>query len=121
MRFIVAVLFSSLLFSESSSVGAAPAQAPERKPGDYSLTADSLSHPETPKGRLEGPFAFHSRLIPHTVRRYWIFVPAQYRAEKPASVLVFQDGQRATNPEGSLRVPTVLENLIQRGDRKSVV
>jgi hypothetical protein len=30
--------------------------------------------------------------------------------------LVFQDGQRATNPEGSLRVPQVLENLIQRGD-----
>jgi enterochelin esterase-like enzyme len=120
MRFIVAVLLSSLLLSQSSPVDAAPAQAPsatpERKPGDYPLTADSLSHPDTPKGRLEGPFAFHSRLIPHTVRRYWIFVPAQYRAEKPASVLVFQDGQRATNPEGSLRVPTVLENLIQRGD-----
>jgi enterochelin esterase family protein len=120
MRFIVAVLLSSLLLSQSSPLDAAPAQtpsaAPERKPGDYPLTADSLPHPDAPKGRLEGPFAFHSRLIPHTVRRYWIFVPAQYRAEKPASVLVFQDGQRATNPEGSLRVPTVLENLIQRGD-----
>ncbi len=30
------------------------------------------------------------------------------------SVLVFQDGQRATNPEGSLRVPQVLENLIAK-------
>ena len=65
---------------------------------------------------LEGPFAFHSRIIPNTVRRYWVFVPAQYVPEKPASVLVFQDGQRATNPEGSLRVPVVLENLIHRGD-----
>jgi hypothetical protein len=46
------------------------------------------------------------------VRKYWIFVPAQYKPSEAASVLVFQDGQRATNPEGSLRVPTVLENLI---------
>jgi enterochelin esterase family protein len=65
---------------------------------------------------LEGPFLFHSRIIANTVRKYWIFVPAQYTPEKPASVLVFQDGQRATNPEGSLRVPVVLENLIHRGE-----
>jgi enterochelin esterase family protein len=32
-----------------------------------------------------------------------IWVPAQYNPKKPANVLVFQDGQRATNPEGSLR------------------
>lgn len=103
---------------QGSFVGthAALAAAIERKPGDYPLTADSLPQPEAPKGRLEGPFTFHSRIIPNTVRRYWIFVPAQYKPEKPASVLVFQDGQRATNPEGSLRVPVVLENLIHRGD-----
>ena len=29
---------------------------------------------------------------------------------------VFQDGQRATNPTGSLRVPQVLENLIHKKD-----
>jgi enterochelin esterase-like enzyme len=87
-----------------------------RKPGDYPLTADSLPRPDAPRGRLEGPFLFHSRIIPNTVRQYWIFVPAQYTPDKPASVLVFQDGQRATNPEGSLRVPVVLENLIARGE-----
>ena len=96
---------------------AAPAtpSASERKPGDYTLTVDSLPQPDAPRGRLEGPFQFKSRIIAGTVRRYWVFVPAQYTPEKPASVLVFQDGQRATNPEGSLRVPTVLENLIHRG------
>jgi hypothetical protein len=93
---------------------AAPSDA-ERKPGDYPLTADSSPQPDAPKGRLEGPFQFKSRIIAGTVRRYWVFVPAQYTPEKPASVLVFQDGQRATNPEGSLRVPVVLENLIHRG------
>ncbi len=87
-----------------------------RKPGTYPLTADSLVQPDVPRGRLEGPFEFRSRIIPGTVRRYWIFVPAQYDATRPASVLVFQDGQRATNPQGSLRIPAVLENLIHRGD-----
>lgn len=85
-------------------------------PTRYELTADSLPQPSVPRGRLEGPFEFRSDIIAGTVRRYWIFVPAQYTPEKPASVLVFQDGQRATNPQGSLRVPTVMENLIHRGD-----
>lgn len=88
--------------------------ATERKPGDYPLTADSLPQPGVPKGTLEGPLEFHSKIIPGTVRRYWIYVPAQYTADKPACVLVFQDGQRATNPEGSLRVPQVMENLIHK-------
>jgi enterochelin esterase-like enzyme len=43
-------------------------------------------------------------------------IPAQYQLSKPASVLVFQDGYRAQNPEGTLRVPYVLENLIAKGE-----
>ena len=41
-------------------------------------------------------------------------MPAQYQADRPANLLVFQDGQRATNPEGALRVPQVLENLVHK-------
>jgi hypothetical protein len=82
----------------------------------YALTADSLLQEGVPRGRLEGPFEFKSKIFAGTVRRYWIFVPAQYNPKKPASVLVFQDGQRATNPEGALRVPTVLENLIHKAE-----
>jgi enterochelin esterase-like enzyme len=81
----------------------------------YALTEDSLVH-NVPHGKLEGPFEFHSKIIAATVRRYWIYVPAQYSNKSPASVLVFQDGQRATNPEGSLRIPTVLDNLIAKKD-----
>src|SRR5688572_23618594 len=72
----------------------------ERKPGDYPLQPDSLVQPGVPRGSLLGPFEFHSRIFAGTVRRYWIHVPAQYDNTKPASVLVFQDGQRATNPQG---------------------
>ena len=49
-----------------------------RRPGEYPLTADSLPQPGVPKGKLEGPFEFHAKAIPGTVRRYWVYVPAQY-------------------------------------------
>jgi hypothetical protein len=92
--------------------GAKPAM---RRPGEYPVSAEALPQEGIPKGRLEGPFEFHSKIIEGTVRRYWIFVPAQYNPKKPANVLVFQDGQRATNPNGPLRLPTVMENLIGKG------
>jgi len=91
------------------------AKAAMRKPGEYPFMADSLPQDGIPKGRLEGPFEFKSQIIAGTVRRYWIWVPAQYNPKKPANVLVFQDGQRATNEKGSLRVPQAMENMIGKG------
>jgi len=88
----------------------------DRKPGEYPLGADSLPQAGVPKGKLEGPFLFRSAVLANTVRQYWVYVPAQYSADRPANVLVFQDGQRATNPTGVLRVPQVLENLIAKKD-----
>lgn len=95
---------------------AAAAQQPQAAAVVYPLGPDSLPKPGVPKGRLEGPFEMRSAILTGTVRRYWVFVPAQYTGSTPANVLVFQDGQRATNPEGSLRVPQVLENLVAAGD-----
>ena len=92
--------------------GAKPAM---RRPGDYPVSAEALPQEGIPKGRLEGPFEFRSSIIAGTVRRYWIFVPAQYNPKNPANVLVFQDGQRATNPNGPLRLNQVMENLIGKG------
>ena len=98
------------------SLRAADSATPPRKPGDYTHGPDSLPQEGVPKGRLEGPFEFRSQIIAGTVRRYWIYVPAQYTADKPACLLVFQDGQRATNPapDAQLRVPQVMENLIHK-------
>jgi enterochelin esterase family protein len=87
-------------------------QPPQKK--TYKLGPDSLPQQGVPQGKLEGPMLFKSKVFDGTVRQYWVYVPAQYRADKPACVLVFQDGQRATNPKGMLRVPTVLDNLIHR-------
>jgi enterochelin esterase family protein len=83
-------------------------------PAKYALGPDSLPQKDAPKGRLEGPTLFKSRVIKDTVRKYWVHVPAQYTGEKPACVLVFQDGARAINPNSVLRVPQVLDNLIAK-------
>ncbi len=85
-------------------------------PAEQALLPEPYPQGGIPKGELKGPFDFHSQIITGTVRQYWVFVPAQYEASTPASVLVFQDGYRAINPNGSLRVPEVLENLIAEGE-----
>jgi enterochelin esterase-like enzyme len=108
-------LIAACVVAASVLSAQAPQSAPgPRQPGTYTLGPDSLPQEGVPKGRLEGPLLFRSQIIPNTVRRYWVYVPAQYTPGKPANVLVFQDGQRATNPTGGLRVPQVLENLVHK-------
>jgi hypothetical protein len=70
------------------------------------------AHATPSASRLEGPFELHSRIYPGTVRRYWVQVPAGYDPARPPNLLLFQDGQRAVNPTGSLRVPAVLDALM---------
>jgi enterochelin esterase-like enzyme len=57
-----------------------------------------------------------SRVFPGTTRRYWVYVPAQYVASEPASVMVFQDGRMYLDAEGEIRAPIVFDNLIRRGE-----
>ncbi len=104
---------------------AAPVCAQDKPPADkpkpdtpekktYKLGPDSLPQDGVPQGKLEGPFLFKSKVFEGTVRKYWVYVPEQYKADKAACVLVFQDGGRAINPKGALRVPTVMDNLIHK-------
>lgn len=80
----------------------------------YELGDDSKTQAGVPQGKLEGPFLFQSKIISNTIRKYWISVPAQYDPKSPACLLVFQDGARAINPNGVIRVPQVLDNLIAK-------
>ena len=103
MRFLFAILFVVVAARPADAQVDTKPPAPDqeqRKPGPYTLGADSLEQPGVPKSQLLGPHVFKSKILAGTVRRYWVYVPAQYSAERPANVLVFQDGQRATNPTG---------------------
>ncbi|MCH8923115.1 MAG: hypothetical protein IIA67_08215 [Planctomycetes bacterium] len=56
-----------------------------------------------------------SKIFTGTVRDYWVYVPQQYKADKPACVMVFQDGGGYVRENGSHRVPIVFDNLIHKG------
>jgi len=82
---------------------------------DYPLGPDSQRQPGVPAG-IVTKHAWASRIYPGTQRDYWVYVPAQYRPEAPAALMVFQDGGRFVAEDGRWRVPIVFDNLIARGD-----
>ena len=80
----------------------------------YQLGPDSLPQDGVPKGEIRGPFTLPSQAYPGTQHTYWVYVPAQYSSAVPASLMIFQDGQAYLAPEGDVRAPNVLDNLIFR-------
>ena len=80
----------------------------------YVIGADALPRQGVPKGELRGPFVLPSHVYPGTQHTYWVHVPAQYDPATPASLMLFQDGQAFIDPNGSVRAPNVLDNLIYR-------
>jgi gluconolactonase len=62
-----------------------------------------------PNGKIQGPFAWKSKIYPGTERNYWLYVPQQYDSAKPACVMVVQDGIACA--EG-WRLPAILDELI---------
>ncbi|WP_025292618.1 alpha/beta hydrolase [Sphingomonas sanxanigenens] len=104
------IILAAMLFALVAAPTAAPAKRgpTDRGPTGREVVQDALLQ----HGRLEGPFELHSRIYPGTVRRYWVYVPTVYDPARPPNLLLFQDGQRAVNPRGSLKVPAVLDQLI---------
>ncbi len=77
----------------------------------YSVHADSQKQPGVPEGKLIQQPKWQSKIFEGTTRDWWVYVPAQYKPDNPACVMVFQDGQNARN-----YVPVVFDNLIAKGD-----
>jgi enterochelin esterase family protein len=77
---------------------------------------DAVAREDVPKGTVEEMSAWESKIFPNTVREWSIYVPAQYRKDSPAALMVFQDGQGFANPKGRWRVPVVFDNLIAKGE-----
>ncbi len=75
----------------------------------YSEHPDSRERSDVPKGKVTQMDKFHSKIFEGTSRDWWVYVPAQYSADSPAAVMVFQDG---AGPKGY--VPTVFDNLIAK-------
>ncbi len=107
-----------LLATMMAALGCAVfAQTPPDAPNPdihYHLGPDSLEVDGVPKGEIRGPFTLPSEAYPGTQHTYWVYVPAQYNATVPASLMVFNDGQAYMAPQGDVRAQNVMDNLIYR-------
>ena len=81
---------------------------------DYKHGPDSFPQDGVPKGKVTGPLKWKSETFAGTERDYWVYVPAQYKPEEPACVMVFQDGGGYVGEKGAHRVPVVFDNLIHQ-------
>lgn len=71
---------------------------------------DNQERAGVPKGMVKQMPAFESKVFAGTTRDWWLYVPAQYKPDSPAALMVFQDG-------GSyLWSATTFDNLIHSGD-----
>jgi enterochelin esterase-like enzyme len=82
----------------------------------YETHPDSRERPGVPKGTVKQMPPWESKIFAGTKRDWWVYVPAQYKPETPAAVMVFQDG---AGPKDY--VPVVFDNLIANGDIPAMV
>ena len=95
---------------ERSNTEAAQPKIPE-----FKLGPDSQRQPGVPRGKVT-QHVHESQVFKGTRREYYLYVPAQYSAEKPANVMVFQDGHAYVKEDGDVRAPVVFDNLIAKGE-----
>jgi len=88
-----------------------PAAAEKR----YEHGPDSQYQDDVPHGTVTQHTWMESQVFPRTRRRYSVYVPAQYSDDRPAALMVFQDGHAYQGVRGDFRVPIVFDNLIAEG------
>lgn len=80
----------------------------------YIYGEDSERHENVPTGTVTKHL--WKSTIYNNYREYYVYVPAQYDPEKPAALMVFQDGFTYVKEDGDFRVPIVFDNLINKGE-----
>jgi enterochelin esterase-like enzyme len=76
------------------------------------FTPLSYQQPGVPSGTLSEKITHVSKIYDGMKSEYWIYVPAQYKPDTPAAVMVFQDGGGYTNRDGNNPTLNVIDNLI---------
>jgi len=64
---------------------------------------DSYPKPGVPQGTLSDKIVHTSKIYDGMQSNYWIYVPAQYDANVPAALMVWQDGQALIQRDGASR------------------
>src|SRR5207249_1448402 len=82
---------------------------------EWKLHPDAAEKPNVPHGKIEQMGTFESKIFPNTKREWSVYVPAQYKPDGKAAIMVFQDGHSYVGPKGDWRASTVFDNLIACG------
>jgi enterochelin esterase family protein len=82
----------------------------------YPHGPDSFRHDSVPRGEVTTHVWKESKVFPGTIRRCYVYVPEQYDVQKPAALMVFQDGHAYIDEDGDFRVPVVFDNLIHKDE-----
>jgi enterochelin esterase-like enzyme len=72
----------------------------------------SYQQPGVPSGALSPKIVHTSKIYDGMKSEYWIYVPAQYDPQKPAALMVFQDGQWYIDRDSGNPALNVIDNLI---------
>lgn len=75
---------------------------------------DRVAQAGVPQGKVTSGQFSESQIFPGTRRDYSVYVPAQYREDQPANLMVFMDGAGYSKLDGAFRVPIVFDNLIHQ-------
>lgn len=92
--------------------------AAARATAEPALPAEAAEQPGVPKGTVTAGHHVGTQIWPGVERDYWVYVPAQYDAARPANLMVCQDGRSYLD---RTKAATVLDNLIAGGDLKPTV
>src|SRR6266404_6303273 len=76
------------------------------------FTLLSYQHPGVPSGALSEKITHISKIYDGMKSEYWIYVPAQYKPDTPAAVMIFNDGGGYTDRNGNNPALNVIDNLI---------
>lgn len=83
-------------------------------PGPYELGPESTEQASVPRGRLIQRRHVSEKMYPGVEHDYWIYVPHQYDASKPACLMIFQDAEQYLATDAN--IPVAFDNLIHKGD-----
>src|SRR6266702_1015505 len=72
----------------------------------------SYLQPGVPSGTLSPKLTHTSKIYDGMRSEYWIYVPAQYKPETPAALMVFQDGGGYIDRNSDHAALNVIDNLI---------
>ena len=78
--------------------------------------SESIARGQVPMGHVEKREWTDSAVYPGTTRNYWVYVPAAYKAEDPACLMVFQDGEAYVHEQGQVKASQVMDALIYSGE-----